>query len=148
MAPENESTCERTSWSFCDLSPELTRNFRGLRVWLSLMVHGTKAFKNTLQEKLQLARTFYEKVGQVEDVVRGPNPQLSIVIFRFVCHGQNRKTALENDVNSRVQSLIQKEGTVFITTTKISGILWLRLCICLQSISSSECSKVTRYLQK
>ena len=48
--------------SFCDFSPELTRSFRGLRVWLPLLFHGTLPFKVALQEKLQLAKVCYRKL--------------------------------------------------------------------------------------
>ncbi len=41
---------------FCELSPELSRPFRGLRVWLPLKMHGIGAFREALEEKLELAR--------------------------------------------------------------------------------------------
>ena len=40
---------------FCDLSPELTRPFRGLRVWLPFKMHGVEVFRGYLDEKLDLA---------------------------------------------------------------------------------------------
>ena len=36
------------SLGFADLSPELSRDFRGLRVWLPLMLHGVAAFREQL----------------------------------------------------------------------------------------------------
>ena len=33
------------SLGFADLSPELSRDFRGLRLWLPLMLHGVAAFR-------------------------------------------------------------------------------------------------------
>lgn len=39
--------------------PELTRDFRGLQVWLPLWVHGVAAFRTALDEKLDLARQAY-----------------------------------------------------------------------------------------
>ena len=36
------------SLGFADLSPELSRAFRGLRVWLPLQLHGLRAFREQL----------------------------------------------------------------------------------------------------
>ena len=45
----------RTWWTSRELSPELSRDFRGLRVWLPLKLHGVGAFRAPLDEKLDLA---------------------------------------------------------------------------------------------
>ena len=47
---------------FCDLGPELSRDFRGLRVWLPLKMHGAGVFREALDEKLDLAASACEAV--------------------------------------------------------------------------------------
>ena len=42
-----------------DLSPELSKHFRALRMWLPLMLLGTRPFRAALEEKLLLARYFH-----------------------------------------------------------------------------------------
>ena len=42
-----------------EYGPELSRDYRGLRVWLPLMLHGARAFREALAEKLALARRLY-----------------------------------------------------------------------------------------
>jgi hypothetical protein len=39
---------------FCEISPELSRDFRGLRAWLPIKMHGLEAFRAALDEKLDL----------------------------------------------------------------------------------------------
>jgi aromatic-L-amino-acid decarboxylase len=73
-------------WSPAELGPELSRDFRGLRLWLPLMLHGAGAFRDALVEKLALAERFTAGLERliagglpVEIVAR---PQLSLVAFR------------------------------------------------------------------
>ncbi|MCL6508184.1 MAG: hypothetical protein K6T59_14300, partial [Bryobacteraceae bacterium] len=61
-----------------DLSPELTRPFRALRLWLPLMVYGLAPFRAALEEKLELARYFHAEVQRL-GYEAGPPPELSVV---------------------------------------------------------------------
>jgi hypothetical protein len=47
-----------------EVSPELTKHFRALRMWLPLVVLGTRPFRAALDEKLLLARYFHGAVAQ------------------------------------------------------------------------------------
>ena len=75
------------SFSPAELGPELSRDFRGLRLWLPLMLHGAGAFRAALDEKLDLAQRFVDGLDTlaarglpIEVVAR---PQLSLVPFRL-----------------------------------------------------------------
>jgi len=46
---------------FSSFSPELTRDFRGLRLWLPLHLHGIDAFVRALDQKLDLAAFVHEE---------------------------------------------------------------------------------------
>ncbi|HVF47537.1 MAG TPA: aminotransferase class V-fold PLP-dependent enzyme, partial [Pyrinomonadaceae bacterium] len=66
-----------------ELSPELTKHFRGLRLWLPLMLHGVAPFRACLEEKLLLAKYFHREVLRLgfESAVE---PELSVVTYRYV----------------------------------------------------------------
>jgi aromatic-L-amino-acid decarboxylase len=73
-------------WAPAELGPELSRDFRGLRLWLPLMLHGAGAFREALAEKLALAERF---TAGLESLIAGglpvelvARPQLSLVTFR------------------------------------------------------------------
>jgi aromatic-L-amino-acid decarboxylase len=70
-----------------DYGPELSRGYRGLRLWLPLVLHGVGAFRRALTEKLQLTERF---LGGLQRAIDGglpveivTPPQLSIVPFRL-----------------------------------------------------------------
>ncbi len=110
--------------SACDFSPELTRPFRGLRLWLSLKLIGVGAFRAALEEKLLLAEYFYERIREIDGFVAGPPPDLSIVAFRY------RPTRGDaNDFNRRLFEAIRDDGRIFLSTTTLDGKFTLRLAI-------------------
>jgi aromatic-L-amino-acid decarboxylase len=49
---------------YADLGPELTREYRGLRVWLPLHLHGVAAFRDAIDEKHDLADHLRTELGQ------------------------------------------------------------------------------------
>lgn len=65
-----------------DCSPELSRHFRGLRIWRPLHLHGINVFKVNLEEKILLCRYFHESIKAM-GFETGPLPELSITLFRY-----------------------------------------------------------------
>jgi glutamate/tyrosine decarboxylase-like PLP-dependent enzyme len=115
-----DTKTEASEYSPSQLSPELSKHFRGLRMWLPLKLHGEKPFVASLEEKLLLTKYFYEKVKQL-GFKTGPFPDLSIIIFWFEPKGENA-----NDFNKKILYKIQKEGTIFISSTMLNDQFLLR----------------------
>jgi glutamate/tyrosine decarboxylase-like PLP-dependent enzyme len=107
-----------------ELSPELTRPFRGLRLWLSLKLLGLRAFRAALEEKLLLARYFYDSIRREPQVQAGPAPQLSVVTFRYL-----PRRGEPNELNARLLRAVQQDGRVLLTSTRIGGQFWIRLAV-------------------
>jgi aromatic-L-amino-acid/L-tryptophan decarboxylase len=105
-----------------DLSPELTRHFRGLRMWLPLKVHGLAPFRACIAEKLWLARYFWDQLAGIPNMERGPYPDLSVVFYRYV---PERGDA--NAFNELLVKRLHEDGRVFLSSTKIDGTFYLRL---------------------
>ncbi len=107
-----------------ELSPEFTKHFRGLRMWLPLKLFGVSVFRAALSEKLYLARYFYEKVQEIQGIEVGPFPQLSVVIFRYLpdCGDTNK-------FNQRLIQEIQEDGRIFLSSTLLEGKFTLRLAV-------------------
>jgi aromatic-L-amino-acid/L-tryptophan decarboxylase len=107
-----------------DLSPELTRHFRALRLWLPLQVAGIGAFRAAQAEKLALARYFHARLSEMEGFDPGPPPDLSVVAFRYrPRHGDI------DEFNQRLMNHIQNEGRVMMSGTRIDGSYYLRCAI-------------------
>ncbi|MDH3646768.1 MAG: aminotransferase class I/II-fold pyridoxal phosphate-dependent enzyme [Gammaproteobacteria bacterium] len=107
------------------LSAELTRPFRGLRLWLPLKLAGLKPFRAALDEKLLLAQYFREQLAKLPDFEVGPVPELSVVIYRY----KPPNGADTEDFNRRLVDAIQRDGQIFISSTRIEGRYMLRLAV-------------------
>lgn len=107
-----------------DLSPELTRHFRALRLWLPLQIAGIAAFRAAQAEKLALARYFHARLSQIDGWDPGPAPDLSVVAFRYL-----PKSGDVEDFNDRLIRHVQQEGRVMLSGTRIDGSFRLRCAI-------------------
>ena len=103
---------------FSAYTPELTRDFRGLRLWLPLHLHGTQAFTDALDEKLDLAAWLHEQLSQIPQLDVAPAPDLSLVAFR------PREDSAQ-DLLDRINS----SGRMWLSASPVRGQVWLRMCV-------------------
>lgn len=107
-------------YSPADLSPELTKHFRGLRFWLPLQLIGLKPFRACLEEKLELAAYFHNELKKAGFEV-GPTPELSVVTYRWV-----PEKGSADLFNKKLLEAVVKDGRIFISSTMIDGKYTLR----------------------
>lgn len=103
-----------------ELGFELTRPFRGLRVWLPLRLHGTAVFTRLLDEKLDLAHRLHAELAAMQHVEVVAAPQLSTLAFAARRHAGE---ALD-DVNARSVALLEhvnRTRRVLVTGTVLRG---------------------------
>lgn len=109
------------------LSPELSRDWRGLRVWLPIAMHGIGPFRRNLEEKLELAQWATEELRAIPGMEILAEPQLSIVAFRLA-----RGTVGEDETNAlnrRLLAAINSRGRVYLTGTMLGSRFALRICV-------------------
>lgn len=104
-----------------DLSPELSRPFRGLRLWLPLQLHGIAPFRAALEEKLLLTQYFAQEIKKIKNIELVCEPQLSIVAFRYLPEKED-----VDQFNLRLQEKIRQDGRVFLSSTQLRGHVYLR----------------------
>lgn len=119
---------------FCQISPELSRPPRGLRVWLPIKLHGIDAFQKALDEKLDLAEWAAAELERVPGVRIVARPQLSIVAFRLEPATPARSGARvgERDLNRLNRLLLERINArrrVFLTGTMLDGRFVIRICV-------------------
>lgn len=119
-----QDVAEQGSLGSADLSPELSRDFRGLRLWLPLMLHGVAAFREALGEKLALARLAYDELSADPAFEMLDEPQLSVVAFRLRApHAEAERLGPE------LLRRVNERRRVFLSSTRIGGRYALRICV-------------------
>jgi len=106
-----------------DLSPELTKHFRGLRMWMALQLQGLAPYRACLDEKRWLTRYFYREIQKLGFEV-GPYPELSVMIYRYIPEKGD-----PNEFNRKLMDLLHKDGRIFVSSTTIDGVFWIRLAV-------------------
>jgi glutamate/tyrosine decarboxylase-like PLP-dependent enzyme len=107
-----------------DTSPELTKPFRALRMWLPLVLLGTAPFRAALDEKLLLARYFRDEMEALGFEV-GEGPDLTVVTYRWIPPGAGLAEA--NAFNERLVEAVRHDGRVFISSTMLGDVFVLRM---------------------
>lgn len=108
-----------------DASPELTKHFRGLRMWLPLQIHGVEPFRACLEEKLYLTDYFRDELVKRGFEV-GPEPDLSVSYFWYPIKSQSEN---ENEFNTKLMDEIHKDGQIFLSSTTLNGKKVIRMAI-------------------
>jgi len=107
--------------SLGDIGPQYSRGFQALKLWVSLLAHGRRAYADRISHDAALARYLAERVaGRPEFELMVP-VSLSICCFRYRPGG---------DVDEAYLSLLQLDGRVYISNAVLEGDRFvLRACI-------------------
>lgn len=105
-----------------NLSPELTRHFRGLRLWLPLQIHGIEPFIACLEEKLLLVKYFRNRLADLGFCL-GPEPDLSVSYFWYPFETDT------DEKNRKLMDEIHADGDVFLSSSIINDRFVIRIAI-------------------
>jgi glutamate/tyrosine decarboxylase-like PLP-dependent enzyme len=115
-------------------SPNFSRGFWSLRVWVSLLAHGRKAYARRISHDAALARYLAERVEERGDFELCAPPGLSIACFRYVPMdlGADRggdREAYVSELNRRIMTEIHLDGRVFFSNAVLGDRFVLRVCV-------------------
>lgn len=112
---------ERAHLDPFSLSLELSREHRGLKMWLPLVLHGEAAFGSALDEKLDLISVVEERLSGYADMDILNQPDLSTIAFRLKGAG--------DATNRKLLDTIIAGGRTYISGTVLNGHFALRVSI-------------------
>jgi aromatic-L-amino-acid/L-tryptophan decarboxylase len=98
-----------------------------LKLWLTLRVHGRKAYEEHIDRQLNLARTFAEWVKASEHFELAAPQVLPIVVFRFKAAAPSPCQLAE--VHASIVDEVTRDGRRWISETKVNGQSVLRMMV-------------------
>ena len=132
-----EMSGDTTRQDSCEIMPELSRDHRGLRIWLPVMRHGIEVFETLLKEKLDLTAWAQARLQQLKQSISvthpsvnlelAAQPQLSVLAFRLY---DSERTPQQNDrLNQNWLDEINQDGSVMLSSTRVNDVFVLRICV-------------------
>jgi aromatic-L-amino-acid decarboxylase len=112
---------------FCELGPELSRDARGLRVWLPLSMHGAAVFREALDEKLDLARRAADALRAMPGIEMVAEPELSLFAFR--ARAKDGSAESGDALSRRLVAKVNEKQRVLLTGTVVKGRFLARMCV-------------------
>jgi len=110
---------------FADRGVELTRNFKALKVWLSLKAEGVDKFARVIEQNVEQARRFAARIVKVPNVVLSAPVSLNIVCFRAAPPALSPEQ--QDALNKELLLRIQETGLAIPSGSRIAGRYVLRV---------------------
>jgi aromatic-L-amino-acid decarboxylase len=107
--------------------PELSRPFPGLRVWLSVKLFGSAAFRDAIAEKRALTLDAARRVAALPGIVMDAAPELSLFAFHLTWPGAS--LADEDAATRQLMDETTKRGRVMVTGCTAHGRFLGRVCV-------------------
>jgi glutamate/tyrosine decarboxylase-like PLP-dependent enzyme len=112
---------------FSDYGLQLSRQFRALKVWMSIKEHGLERFGRMIARNVEQAQYFGQLVENEPDMELLAPISLDIVCFRFNPGGLDDKTL--NALNKEILMQLQERGIAAPSYTTLHGQYCLRIAI-------------------
>lgn len=125
---------ETTGWGndLAYLTPNFTRPFSALKVWVSLLAHGWDAYERRIVHDVDLTR-YLEHLVLAEPELELISPQrLSIATFRYRPPDLGEDPSHDaylNELNERIMFDLEFDGKVYPSNAVVDGRFAIRSCI-------------------
>jgi len=117
---KNKATESGAVIDYRDWHVQLGRRFRALKLWFVLRYYGTEGLQFHIREHVRMAHQFANWVKNDERFELVVSPPLNLVCFRL--RGSD-------ELNQQLMDTLNRSGNLFLTHTKLSGQLTLRMSI-------------------
>ena len=98
-------------------SIQLSKDFKALKVWMTIKVYGTSILKKAILNDIKMANYAYGIAMQSKQFYPIHKPELSIFCFQYIPRKKHINKSL---INKKIISLIEKDGRIFLAGTIIN----------------------------
>lgn len=110
------------------ISTQWSRRMNSLKFWITMRVHGRKAYEDLIHRQLELARNFTRWINESEHFEMAAPQVLPIINFRI--KGAEKLTEYElSAANSAIVNAITDDGSQWISLTRVNGQSVIRMMV-------------------
>lgn len=113
--------------NFTNFGMELSRNFKALKVWMSLKEHGIEKYASMVRKNIQQAQYLAQLVKEETQLELLADVSLNVVCYRF--NPGNRTEEELNVMNKEILMRLQEEGIAAPSYTLLHGKYAIRAAI-------------------
>jgi glutamate/tyrosine decarboxylase-like PLP-dependent enzyme len=125
-APYMPKAAESKGLDNSRISTQWTRRMNSLKLWLTLRVHGRKAYEEHIDRQLNLARGFASWIQASEHFELAAPQILPIVAFRFKANLSQQNLA---EAHASIVEEVTRDGRRWISETRVNGSSVLRMMV-------------------
>jgi len=126
-APYMPKAAESKGLDNSRISTQWTRRMNSLKLWLTLRVHGRKAYEEHIDRQLNLASHFVSWIKTSEHFELAAPQVLPIVAFRFKAPSLTQQQLAET--HARIVDDVTRDGHRWISETNVNGHSVLRMMV-------------------
>jgi glutamate/tyrosine decarboxylase-like PLP-dependent enzyme len=101
------------------ISAQWSRRMNSLKLWLTLRVHGRKAYEELIAKQLELARSFADWIEHSEYFELAAPQVLPVIVFRVKSSGRSEEEI--GAANAAIVDAVVAEGRRWISVTRVAG---------------------------
>ncbi len=106
---------------------QLSRNAKALKIWMSVKAYGMTRIRKMIQKDIDLTHYLVEQIESSPDFEIKSRSNLAVACFRYVGDIEEEQEIAR--INQELIPVLERDGRVFITGTRLNGEFVLRACI-------------------
>lgn len=107
-----------------------TRRFNSLKLWMALKFMGRAGYAEVVEQQIHLTESLADRLDQLEEFERVGQIETAVCCFKFLPSLMRTASGSDQDqLQQRLQQLIEQGGEAFLTTTVLNGRRALRVNI-------------------
>ena len=106
---------------------QLSRNAKALKIWMSVKAYGMTRIREMIQKDIDLTHYLAEQIESSPDFEIKSRSNLAVACFRYVGDIEEEQEIAR--INQELIPVLERDGRVFVTGTRLNGEFVLRACI-------------------
>jgi aromatic-L-amino-acid decarboxylase len=132
--------------NFSDLSVQLSRTSRALKLWLSLRYFGVEAFRAAIDRSIDLALFAQARIQASAQLELLTPAKLGVVCFRRRPEGMDEDRT--ERLNQQLAEGLAASGQGLVSSTRLGGRFGLRMCVLNHSSRAADVERVLDWFER